>query len=261
MSTIRTFDVPHIFRFGRRDEAKGETWQLFYRNAACFTIDIKRDDIAGTPFERAWSEYCVEARRPDWIQHYNDFCDLVSRHNLSLLQTVAPVGRYQWVTLEDYLQTPRYKLRMFKEDGADDAIAKIIEGPTTIPAFEMVPQPFSKLDNIPPDFPRIAAADVTVLDHEQDLRVRPQKVRVTDTGAVYALICALGPSTATETGISTNESVRAMSRLFKKSADLEPSEGSSRPFAIVTTMSYHPAHRGQSPELLRVAGLLHTLES
>ena len=252
MSAVRYFDVPHIFRYGRIDEKSGETWQLFWRNATCFTVDIARKDIAGTRLEQEWSKHCVEptysVESKTFVPSWNDFCDFTISSILPTLQELAPVGERSWTTLEDYLTTPLYKLRLIKDTTSGEAIVKVVEGPVIKPAFDMEPQPFNSVE-VPPDFPLVLASDLLVLDQEMDLRHKPHLVKLSSTGEVYSLIPMEGSVTHWETGVTNNPSLICISKTLQLFRITEPMK-IQMPTAIVTT--------GRDNGEQQIAGLLCT---
>lgn len=139
MSYVTTkFDVPHIFRYGMTDEDEGYTWQLFYRCGSVFSIDIRREDIAGTPFEEEWSKYCVEGDLGEYLDRWPRFCDFVIGHILPTLQRLAPAGGRPWTTLQDYLDASIYRLKLFKDEAVGDAVAEVMHGPLLL---KVTPQP------------------------------------------------------------------------------------------------------------------------
>ncbi|KAF2482239.1 hypothetical protein BDY17DRAFT_298182 [Neohortaea acidophila] len=255
MTYITIFDVPHIVRYGMISEDKGQTRQTFWRNATGFTVDIARSDILGTPFEKQWSQWCVEPRtiqeQVNHFQRWHELCDAVIAHILPTLQELAPVdGERQWVTIQDYLDTPTYQLRLVKDDAVGDAVAKVIKGPTIDrETYEMQPHSFSTV-HCPPDLPRIAASQLVVLDHDKEWRAQPKKVRVSDTGEVVTFLAAEGESTSMPENVVTNRSmdkIHAVLKLHQVKEDLNI----PKPLAIVT------CQRPTDSEP-KFAGLLHT---
>jgi hypothetical protein len=197
MSGVHTLDgVPYTFRYGMTDEEGGKTWRIVGRNGVGFSVHVDRSDIAGTPFETEWSKYCVEDHSENSdvkaiLARSSEFCDFTLTKMSSMLQELAPMGSRHWMTLEDWLWTPEYKVRFMKDDVHGDALPKVIEGPTITPAFELRPQPLSLLQ-WPEGLPRIHASDIVILDHEKDLRLAPSKVEVGRSGETCSLLRAEG---------------------------------------------------------------------
>lgn len=131
MSYVTTFDVPHIFRFGMTDDDKWETWQMFYRCATVFSVDIRREDIEGTPFEREWSKY-VPSDLENWKKRWEDLCDVTVKQILPKLQELAPADGREWKTFQDYLEPRMYRLQLFKDEATGDAVAELMYGPSRL---------------------------------------------------------------------------------------------------------------------------------
>lgn len=234
MSTIRYFDsIPHIVRYGMRDEKKGRSWTLFYRNAVCFKVSVAKEDVAGTPFETKWSEYLEEKHRPDWVERWNEMCDLIITHCMPVLRELAPTGR-QWRTLEDHLRTPAYEVKLVRQEqaaaaaaagGDSDAavVAQVTSGPTVRTSYEHHLSPFSEVDGLPEDVRQCRADELTVLDADKNWRSPPYKVRTPD-GEVFYFVACNRSSTNVGTGEVTNrslEKIGAYSRLYRHTGSAE----------------------------------------
>ncbi|RAO64993.1 uncharacterized protein BHQ10_001005 [Talaromyces amestolkiae] len=218
MSTVRYFDdIPHIGRFGMRDDDKGTSWTFFYRNGIRFTIHVDEKDVSGTTFHSLWRPLLGEdlGMGKSILHNYNKFFELIVSHSMSTLQEISPVKPH-WITLRDYLHTPAYHLKLVADEkGTDGVRAVVIEGPEVVAAYEL--QPAATFKNMPQTIPEYPSSDLTVLDKEADWRRPPHKLRTTD-----GLICYFKgreqSSTNFETGEINNsslDSIEAHLRLFK----------------------------------------------
>ncbi|KAJ9616653.1 hypothetical protein H2200_000372 [Cladophialophora chaetospira] len=194
MSTIRYFDsIPHIVRYGRQDEEKGESWTLFYRNATCFRVSVSRDDVDGTPFGTRWLELNREGSPREegmkkWVERWNKLCDCIISQCMPLLQELAPTTR-QWKTLEDHLRTPTYELKLVANPNGNDAVAKVTSGPVEKPSYEHHLLNESDFQSLPKDLPRHRAQDLTILEHGKDGRHPPDKIHAPNGEVLYFLPC------------------------------------------------------------------------
>lgn len=251
MSTIRYFDVPHVFRFGQRDDQTDHTWMRFYRAATCFEVTIDGPNIAGTPFEQEWARRAfAPTSHTNFVQNWNDFCDCILTQILPTLQELAAAGLRSWTTLEDYIKTTTYKLSLHKattKTGNDDIQVKIDEGPTARPAFELHPELLSSLNfPLPNDLPHIPASVLKVLSQDKDLRQRPYKVQLPDFSLAY-LIPTQGKIKSMPSGTIGNPSLSTIAtHLNLHNLFTDPTTPHShprhipRPLAIVTTPSAPP---------------------
>ncbi|KAL6242473.1 hypothetical protein RBB50_010613 [Rhinocladiella similis] len=227
MSTVRYFDsIPHVVRYGMRDEKKGSSWTLFYRNAVCFRVSVARGDVEGTPFATQWLELNKEGNPigegvKSMLQRWNDLCDCIIRQCLPVLQELAPSTR-QWKTLEDYLRTPTYELKLVVDQDLNDAVAKVTSGPVEKPSYEHHLVNFSVFQSLPQDLPRYCAQDLTVLGQGKNWRQPPDKVHTSNGEVLYFMSCNKH-SKNEMTGKISNASldiINAYSRLHTGSEDL-----------------------------------------
>lgn len=266
MSTVRYINnVPHIFRYGRQDE--GSTWHQFWRNAVRFDITCRKDDIAGTAFEQEWSALCTgqdtDPPPPNWVETYNCLCDLVATQCQPLLNTLAPrVGGRRWVTVEDYLRTPAYKLEMYKDPTTGEAVAHVVDGPTIQPAYEMRLCPMSIFGDLFAGVGRVRASEVVVQEQGVDYRQPPSMVIDPNTGAACRFKRTERPVRSVETGEVSNPSIAGIVQILKGKA--KDAEGVKvEPLAAVITSEGAEEHSkvGQNAPanaVEMVAGILHT---
>lgn len=236
MSCIRYFDsIPHIVRYGMKDEDNGKSWTLFWRNAVGFRVSVSRDDVRGTPFEEKWLPYIKEevlvpgapGFMKNWQEKWHEMCDLIITQSMPLLRELAPAGK-QWVTIEDHLRTPVYEVKMVAPEGGGDAVATVPEGkPTTgpfaKPSYEHHPLPFDAFEGLPgpAELRRYHARDLTVLDAEKNWRAPPAKVRSQD-GEVFYFVTCKRASKNVGTGVVSNSSIdriNAHFRLYNQTRD------------------------------------------
>ena len=259
MSAIRIIDnVPHIFRYSREDE--GYTWHQFWRNATRFEIMCKQEDIAGTAFERDWTAVRAELDQMprDWVPKYERLCNLIAGQCQSTLERLAPTeGGRRWVTIEDYLRTPAYSLEMHVEPATGDAVARVVDGPTAQPAYEMRLFPMSTFDGLLDGLRRVTAEDVVVREHEVDYRQPPSKVIIPDTQAACLFKRTQRPVRSVETGEVSNPSIDGIVQILKGEAK-DAGGVTIGPLAVVVTVADSQAHGVPVGELEMVAGILHT---
>lgn len=191
MSTVRHLDgVPHIVRYGMESPEEEKSWVLFWRNGVGFRVHTEHDDVRDTPFAKVWLEYLKpydmsdpSVRKGGWVDIWNEFCDLIIGQCMPLLKELAPDEK-QWVTLEDYLHTPSYDLKLKKASESADIVPHIDGGPKDKPAYEYWPTAAANIKHLPQDAQRFDAKDLIVLDKEKDWRQPPGKVRSSD-GQVF----------------------------------------------------------------------------
>lgn len=191
MSSVRHFDgVPHIVRYGMKDDEKQKSWMLFWRNGVGFEVRVQHDDVRDTPFAEAWLDLLTEPKPSDpsfrkggFVDRWNDFCDLVLGQCLPLLKELAPEDK-QWVTLDDYLHTPSYDLKMEKVPKSTEVAPSINDGPKDKPSYENWPTAAANIEYLPQGAPRFHARDLIVLDKEKNWRAPPGKVKLAD-GQVF----------------------------------------------------------------------------
>lgn len=268
MSTVRVIDnVPHIFRYGRQDDHS--TWQQFWRNAVRFEIVCRRDDVAGTTFERQWSALCADRDMDppprNWVDVYNRLCDLVATQCQPILRTLAPTegqGGRRWVTVEDYIRTPAYKLEMHKDAVTGDAVARMVEGPTVQPAYEMRLYLMSTFDDLLTGLSRVGASNVVVRDHEVDYRQPPSKVIDPNTGALCHFKRTERPVRFVRTGEVSNPSIDGIVRILKGEAK-NAEDVEIEALSVVVTSEDAQEIRDDGPDapagaVEMVVGILHT---
>jgi hypothetical protein len=228
MSTIRVFDsIPHIVRYGRQDEVKGESWMLFWRNAVCFTVTVSGGDVQETPFGKKWLELNKEDRTTGsikgFVERWNALCDCIISQSMPVLQELAPPTR-QWKTLEDHLRTPTYELRLVADQETGDAVAEVISGPVEKPSYEHHLLPFSEFQPMSDGLPCYQARDLACLGQEKNLRNPenwrhpPVKVQA-PTGEVFYFVSCNRGAKNTSTGEVSNDSmnkINANLRLHSK---------------------------------------------
>ena len=196
-----------------QDEKKGESWTLFYRNAVCFRVSVSRADILSTPFEKKWSELNKEGNprvegMKKWGERWNDLCDCIITQCMPLLQELAPSSR-RWKTLEDYLRTPTYELKLIADDATGDAVAKVTSGPVEKPSYEHHLMEFSEFNPLPKDLCQYRAEELVVLNQEKDWRRPPYKLRTAEGDVLYFKACNKRARNVT-TGQVSNYSVHLM---------------------------------------------------
>ncbi|KIX92728.1 uncharacterized protein Z520_11580 [Fonsecaea multimorphosa CBS 102226] len=223
MSTVRYFDsVPHIVRYGRHDDKKGTSWTLFYRHGVCFRISVSLEDVSGTIFSETWLALIKKTDMHDWVKRWESLCDCVITPCLPLLDTLAP-SSHQWVTLDDYLHTPTYDLKLVRDEKETaDVVPKITEGPVDRPSYEHNLMKFSEISLLPEDIPQYPAEDLVVLGKEKNWRRPPHKVRA-PSGEVFFFRPCNKPARHVPTGEITNKSldiINAYSRLHSRSTEI-----------------------------------------
>ena len=223
MSAIRYFDeVPHIVRYGMQDHDEEKSWVLFWRNGVGFTINAAHDDVRGTPFAGPWLEYVTKPHSidgssdfKDWGRRWESHCDFMISACLPILKELAPSSK-QWVTLDDYLHTPTYQLKMVTDSATKDAAPEITEGPVDKPAYEAWPTAAANIEHLPKDAPRHHAKDLFVLDQSKDWRCPPCKVQTSDGRLFFFKPCKKTSQWMPE-GTFSNHAINAISvysRLF-----------------------------------------------
>ena len=194
MSAIRYFeDVPHVVRYGMQDDKEEKSWVLFWRNGVGFRIHTVHEDVRDTPFSKPWLEYLKEPNSTidgykGWVQRWEALCDCIISQCLPLLKELAPSSR-QWVTLDDYLHTPTYELKMVTDPATKDASPEITEGPTDKPAYENWPTAAANIKYLPEDARRYQAKDLVVLDQSKNWRCPPYKVQTGDGQIFFFMAC------------------------------------------------------------------------
>lgn len=142
MSTVQYFDdIPHIGRFGMRDDDGGTSWTMFYRNGTNFTIHVDEKDVSATAFHSLWRPLLGDEPKEgeSLTDSYNKFFDLVVSHSLSTLQEIDPVKPH-WITLRDYLHTPAYELKLVADSSGTDGVRAVVtKGPESEGAYEFQP--------------------------------------------------------------------------------------------------------------------------
>lgn len=231
MSTVRYFDdIPHIGRFGMRDDDGATSWTMFYRNGTSLTIHVDEKDITGTAFHSLWRPLLgVEPKEGGSLtDNYNKFFDLVVSHSLSTLQEIDSVKPH-WITLRDFLHTPAYDLKLVSDStGTDGVRAVVTKGPESVGAYEF--QPTTTFKNMPQTIPGYSSSDLIVLDKEADWRMPPHKVCTTDGLICYFKACEQS-STQVETGEETNaslDSIESHLRLYKYGQEKSDSYATER---------------------------------
>ena len=192
MSAIRYHDdIPHINRYGMSDKDEEKSWIIFWRQGVGFKVNVDGKDVEGTPFHGKWLEalkthdYDVENAdaQKKWVQSWYVFLDIVFVQCMPLLKELAPEKEH-WTTLEDYLHTPSYELKVVAGGEDADAMAAVIAGPFGKPAYESWPCLEKKLEHLSKGIPRFQVKDLVVLGKEKDWRRPPEKV-ITEDGQVY----------------------------------------------------------------------------
>jgi len=283
MSSIRIVNqTPHYVRYGRTDASKGESWIRFWREATCFEVTIQANNIEGTAFhdehkkalERVDRDPGVTGRGVRWPVQWEAFCDCILRFVLPTLEELAKDryrGGRRWVTLEDYLQTPKYKLILRAPNSGDargDAVVQVDQGPTSSPALDLLPLPFERLPvMIPSDMNRVNASSLKVLDHDKDIRCSPYKVRMLNGIEAYFIPAKRDTSFQGKPPINT--SIRQMTNYllwdqYIKGSDLIKEERAHfpMPLAIVSTPTKtektepEPPLQGTESPKSQLAGML-----
>ena len=187
--TIRYFeDVPHIVSYGMQDDQKQVCWILFWRHGVGFRVHVAHDEVRDTLFSKTWLEYVKEPTSlggyKGWVQRWDSLCDCILSQCLPLLKKLAP-NSGQWVTLDDYLHTPTYEVKMVKDPATKDATPEITEGPKDKPAYDHWPTAAANIKYLPTDLAHYHAKDLVVLDKEKNWRTPPHKVQTPD-GQVFS---------------------------------------------------------------------------
>ncbi|OKL59082.1 hypothetical protein UA08_05711 [Talaromyces atroroseus] len=251
MSTVRYFnDVPHIVRYGMRDDEEERCWILFWRNGTQFEIHVDKQDVHGTAFYSAWRPMLREGLKEgetmkDHLENqWNPFCDLIISHSMATLQRLAPVGPY-WITLSDYFHTPSYDLKLVTDRESGNVYGKVTNGPKEQAAYGFQTISAAAFRNMPKDIPHYASSDLVVVDRAENWKVPPRKVRTVD-GHVYFFKACERSSTSLETGEVTNaalNSIEVCLKLFKYSQVSHSAWAAERPtvLGIVTDTSAAPS--------------------
>lgn len=189
MSTIRYFDTAHIVRYGMINDDPFQSNMYFFRNGMYFLIEVDQPDVRGTHFEQKWTALLKEdseAAPSGQLDRWKKLCDLSISQSLDLLQELAP-NRPHWNTLYDYLHVDFYTLRLSGNPG-QDARPKVVQGPTAACAYKMEPVTWETF-TIPEHIPVFDSQVIIPLDHDQDLKSAPKKVRLPDGKAAFFLAC------------------------------------------------------------------------
>ncbi|KXT18529.1 hypothetical protein AC579_2254 [Pseudocercospora musae] len=195
MSAIRYFDkIPHIVRSGMHDE-NGEKCSIhFWRCGVRFWVDVDGQDIKDTSFYEKWKplireeDYKKVSFKETTEKQWHSLCDLIISTSMDLLRELAPEKEY-WLTLDDYLHCPAYKLKIKAIPGKDAVEIEVIEGSKLTGAYNMAPAPFEDCHPGSNDLPTFRSADLVVLDKDQDWRQPPHKVQTPDGKVYYFKAC------------------------------------------------------------------------
>lgn len=230
MSTIRYLEeVPHIVRYGMQDDKKKESSMTFWRSGVGFEVEVAHEDVRGTPFSKKWLEYLKEPNHFDpplghneWVRRWETLCDCILTQCMPMLVELAPSSR-GWVTLNDYLHTPSYRLKMVTSDATKDAMSEIIDGPKDMPSYEHWPTAAANIKHLPIDAPRLHAKELNSPDQGLDWRCPPKKVQALD-GRVFAFETCQKTAKYMDDDVGTlvNTSmdiISVYSRLYKKTPD------------------------------------------
>jgi hypothetical protein len=191
MSAVRYFDeLPHIIRYGMQDDQKQKSSMTFWRCGVGFEIEVDHEDVRGTLFSKTWLEYLKEPSHFDpplegkqGVNRWEDLCDCILTQCMPMLVDLAP-SPSRWVTLNDYLHTPSYKLRMVTSDASKDAVPEIVNGPKDIPSYEHWPTAVANIKHLNRDAPLTNAEHLVDVNQGVNWRCPPEKVQVSD-GRVF----------------------------------------------------------------------------
>ncbi|RMZ87708.1 hypothetical protein DV736_g5065, partial [Chaetothyriales sp. CBS 134916] len=89
-----------------------------------------------------------------------------------------------WTTLQEYIHTSSYTLKMVTDAETNEARAIITKGTETKPAYEAWPTGAANMNELPSGLPSYHARDLAVLEKERDWRSQPHKVQRAD-GKVF----------------------------------------------------------------------------
>jgi hypothetical protein len=202
---------------------------VFWRCGIGFEIEVSHDDVRGTSFSKKWLEHLKEPisfepplRPNQWVRRWECLCDCILTQCMPILGELAPSST-GWVTLDDYLHTPSYTLRMVTSAATKDAVPEIIEGPKDMPSYEHWPTAAANVELLPMDGPRLHAKDLIALDQGNDWRRPPEKVQAPDGRVLCFKACektAINVNGDTETMANNSiDTINVYSRLYKKAPE------------------------------------------
>jgi len=227
------------------DDKTEKCWVWFWRNGVRFQIFVDKADVQNTPFYEQWKpllrqfEHGGEMSLSQWEEvQWHPLCDLLISTAMPTLRRLAPEGEY-WTSLQDYLHTPAYRLRLAASDNRSEILTKVEEGPKDTGAYDLEPVSQDVLPQ-PPGIQLYRSQDLQVLNREKDWRRRPQKVSSSDGNAFFFLGCEKGSRNAGTQKMSNTslDAIRAQLKLMETYRGATPPEGIPQVYGIVTDSSF-----------------------
>ena len=197
MTALRYFDnVPHIVRYGMHSEKDERSYIWLWRCGVQFTIHADGRDLRGTDFYSQWKPLVHEY--PSAEQSMSEFaenqwyplCDLILSTAMPALHRLMPDREY-WKTLQDYIHTSRYTLRLVASEDCTSIEARVENGPVDCGTGAYGLTTVSRdTFSLPEELPTFQSSELRVLDMETgDWRRRPAKVCLEDGRVFEFLAC------------------------------------------------------------------------
>lgn len=259
MTIIKYFDnTPHIVRFGTTNDNPGKTEVQLWRNGKHFVLTVDQADVQGTEFERQWIPLLNPESMESFASCWSQLCDLVISNCLEVLQRLAPHTSAYWSTLYDYLHVDSYtlKLQCRASGSGSDVDVVVHDGPTSTSAYEMQPTAWNTF-NIPDDLPIFESQHVIPLNHKQDPKGPPKKVRLPDGKVAFFLRCETSRRHIVD-GTTSNDSHRSIAaHLSLHSLQIPRNDTYARIPNVLGVLSdrHSSVANGQQQEETKMAGL------
>ena len=198
MTALRYFDaIPHIVRYGMHSDQNETSYIWFYRCGVQFTIHADGKDVQDdTDFYSKWKPLVREYPSVEQIiakfaeNQWYPLCDLIISTAMPTLQRLAPDKEY-WTTLQDYLHTPSYTLRLIASEDRGSMETRVEDGPVDCGtgAYGLVSVSRDTF-SVPKDLPTFRSSELRVLEMEKgDWRRRPARVCLEDGRVFDFLAC------------------------------------------------------------------------
>jgi hypothetical protein len=197
MTALRHFDsIPHIVRYGSYGDKSKTSHLWLWRCGVQFTIHADGKDFQETDFYSRWRPLvrehpAAEQTMEDFAQNqWYPLCDLILSTAMPALQRLAPDREY-WATLQDYIHTPRYTLRLVASGDRAGIETRVEDGPVDCGTGAYGLTPVSRdMFSLMGDLQTFQSSELRVLGmDEHDWRRRPAKVCLGDGRVFEFLAC------------------------------------------------------------------------